>query len=204
MKRLVLTAAAVALALVASLAAQQPAVGPTTKDPLRFNAIMQSTGNQSLNAMGRVMVTIERWSTDAERQGLVDVMGGARLDKSGGQDKLLSALQKVKPRTGFLRMPNSIGWDLRFCRENILPDGTRQIIIATDKPISGMAAVRGSESLDFPFTFLELRFPKDSNKGEGRMLQGSAIAVKDGRIQLENYGIEPVKLTEIIQEVPKK
>jgi hypothetical protein len=43
-----------------------------------------------------------------------------------------------------------------------------------------------------------------NNKGEGRMLARSAITIKDGRLQLENYGNEPIKLSEITQEIKKK
>lgn len=192
-----------ALALLAPIAAQQaPALdAPTTKEPWRFRAVLQTQG-QDAGLQGVADVVIERWSTDAERQSLVDLLAGTTL-KTGGQDKLLRALQNVKPRTGFIKLPNSLGWDLRYSRDNVQPDGTRQIVIATDKPVSFAAAASGAESTDYPFTILEMRMGVN-NKGEGRMLARSAITTKDGRLQLENYGNEPVKLSEITQEVKKK
>ena len=185
-----------------SVAAQQPAslAEPTTKEPWRFRAVLQPQG-QDAGLQGVAQIVVERWSTDAERQSLVDLLAGTTL-KTGGQDKLLRALQNVKPRTGFIRLPNSLGWDLRYARDNVQPDGTRQIVIATDKPVSFAAAARAAESTDYPFTILEMRMGKD-NKGEGRMLARSAIATKDGRLQLENYGNEPIKLSLITQEVKK-
>lgn len=42
------------------------------------------------------------------------------------------------------------------------------------------------------------------NKGEGRMLARSAVTVRDGRLQLENYGDEPIKLSEVTREVKKQ
>jgi hypothetical protein len=191
-----------AAAAVASLGAQQPAAsGPTTKDPLRFRAVLQTQGQDS-GLMGVAEITIERWTTDAERDGLVSLLAGATL-KTRGQDKLLRALQDVKPRTGFIKLPNTLGWDLRYARDNVQADGTRQIVIATDKPVSFAAAASGAESTDYPFTLLEMRMGKD-NKGEGRMLARSAISTKDGRLQLENYGNEPIKLSQITQEEDKK
>jgi hypothetical protein len=182
--------------------AQQPttAPAPTAKDPLRFTAVMQTQGPQS-GMMGVANIVIERWSTDAERQSLVNLLSGTTL-KSGGQDKLLGALQKITPRTGYIRTPNSLGWDLRYARDNVQPDGSRQIVIATDKPVSFAAAASASDSLDYPFSFIEMRMGAN-NKGEGRMLARSAIAIKDGHLQLENYGDEPVKLSEITEEVKK-
>lgn len=191
----------VALALVPALAARQQAPPdlPTTKDPLRFSAFAVSMQG---GVAGNVEIHIERWTTDAERQTLVDVLAGASF-KSGGQAKLLEALQKVKPRTGFIRTSNSIGWDLRYARENMLPDGTRQIVIATDKPVSFLAAARQSRSMDYPFTFVEMRM-KPNDKGEGRLLAATAVDVKNGRLELENYGQEPVRLTTITQHESKK
>ena len=200
----------VAFALVLPLAAQQPAAtsgttpataadAPTVKDPMRFSAFAVSL---PAGASGVVEIAVERWTTDAERQSLLDVLGGASF-KEGGQSKLLSALQKVKPRNGYIRTPNSLGWDLKYARENQMPDGTRQVVIATDKPVSFLAAASGSDVMDYPFSFVEMRI-KPNDKGEGRLLVASAIDVKDGKIQLENYGQEPVRLTTITQEVSKK
>jgi hypothetical protein len=58
--------------------------------------------------------------------------------------------------------------------------------------------------MDYPFTFVEMRFAKGSLKGEGKMLAQTALSVKNGRLELENYGQEPVRLTTITQQVDKK
>jgi hypothetical protein len=197
----------IAFALVLPIAAQQPASAasasapdvPTVKDPLRFSAFAVS---MPAGQAGVVEIAIERWTTDAERQSLLELLSASSF-KSGGQTKLLEALQKVKPRTGFIRTPNSLGWDLRYARENMLPDGTRQIVIATDKPVSFLAAASQGRVMDYPFSFVEMRM-KPNDKGEGRLLVASAIDVKNGRLELENYGQEPVRLTTITHEVKKK
>jgi hypothetical protein len=195
-----------ALVFVAPLTAQQadkpagtPTEMPTKKDPLRFTAfnVSMPTGQA-----GVTEITIERWTTDAERKSLLELVETAKYGE-GGQRKLLSALQKIKPRTGFIRTPNSIGWDLRYCVENKLDDGTRQIVIGTDKPVSFGAAAGGSQVLDYPFTIIEMRM-KPNEKGEGKMLVATSITVKNGRLELENYGQEPVRLTSITEEEKKK
>jgi hypothetical protein len=193
---------AAALLLLVPVAAQQPASQvPTAKDPIRFRAVLQ-TQAQDAGLQGVVDIAIERWSTDAERQTLVSQLAGTTL-KTGGQDKLLKALQNIKPRAGFIRTPNSLGWEIQYARDNVQSDGTRQIVIATDKPVSMGAALAGAESLDYPFTLIEMRMGAN-NKGEGRMLARSAISTKNGRLELENYGNEPIKLSEVTQEEDKK
>jgi hypothetical protein len=189
------------MALVVAVGAEQSPASdaPTKKDPLRFSAFAVS---MPAGQAGVVEIVIERWTTDAERQALLEVLSGSSF-KAGGQTKLLEALQKIKPRTGYIRTPKSLGWDLRYARENLLPDGTRQIVIATDKPVSFLAAASGSRVMDYPFSFVEMRM-KPNDKGEGRLLVATAVDVKNGRLELENYGQEPVRLTTITQEAPKK
>ena len=200
-----------AVLMVASAAAQQPPAAPapavagtpteapTKKDPLRFSAFNVS---MPTGMAGVTEIAIERWSTAAERTALLALVETAKLGE-GGQRKLLNALQKVKPRTGYIRTPNSIGWDLRYAVENHMDDGTRQIVIVTDKPVSFGAAASGSDVLDYPFTLIEMRM-KPNDKGEGKMLAATSISVKNNRLELENYGQEPVRLTSITEEEKKK
>jgi hypothetical protein len=76
------------------------------------------------------------------------------------------------------------------------------VVIATDKPVSFAAAASGSEAMDYPFTLIEMRM-KPNDKGEGRMLAATSITVKNGKLELENYGQEPVRLTGITEEKKK-
>jgi hypothetical protein len=178
----------------ASVPAQQPSPatsGPSVKNPLRFSAVGVS---MNTSTMGRIEIVIERWTTDSEREALLGNLVTGRF-----QDTLLRALERVEPRNGYIRTLQSLGWDLRYARDNRLPDGTRQIVIATDKPVSFWARSAGARTLDYPFTFLEMRM-KENGKGEGRMLAQTNIAVEKGGLQLETYAREPVRLTQITQE----
>ena len=154
-------------------------------------------------ASGVTEIVVERWSTEAERQKLIDIVGTTKFGEEG-ERKLLDALQKIKPRTGFIRTPNSIGWDLRYAHESTSPEGDRQIVIVTDKPVSFAAAASDSRAMDYPFTLVEMRFPKAGGKGDGKMLAATSISTKNGKLELENYGQEPVRLTDITQEEKKK
>ena len=202
-RRLVILGAA--LILAAPLSAQQPAgtagkpsEAPTKHDPLRFSAFNVS---MPTGAAGVTEIEIERWTTSDERTKLLELVGTAKFGEDG-QRKLLDALQRINPRVGFIRTPNSLGWDLRYAVEDTLPDGTRQIVIVTDKPVSFGAAASDSRAMDYPFTLIEMRM-KPNEKGEGKMLAATSITVKNGKLELENYGQEPVRLTSITEEQKK-
>ena len=76
-----------------------------------------------------------------------------------GGDKLLSALQKVKPRCGYARTSNSLGWDIYFARETPLPDGGRKIGLASDRPMGNREASNYRRSTDYEFSLAEIRLP---------------------------------------------
>ena len=144
-------------------------------------------------APGRIEVVIERWSSERERNELI----GTLKDKGSGA--LLSKLQKM-PRVGYIRDANggSIGWDLHFARERKLEDGGRQIVLATDRPISAWEAFNRPRSSDYEFTLADIRFDGDG-KGVGKLAVAAKISTDDktGRIEIENFSSEPVRLTEV-------
>jgi hypothetical protein len=139
---------------------------------------------------GTVDIVIERWSTDGERDRLVSVL------KDKGPDALLSALQKM-PRVGYIRTPTSIGWDLHFARSVKSAEG-RQVVIATDRPMSFWEAANRPRSADYDFTLVDIRFDPDG-KGTGKLAVAAKVDYneKTQTIEVENFGIEPVRLTEV-------
>jgi len=199
--RMIIGALAVAalVGFAAPVAAQFTEVAPTKKDPLRFEAFaVQMQGGMA----GMVMITIERWTTDEERNALVGLLTNTTL-REQDQEKLVKALQDIKERAGFLNTPNSMGWDIKYAYQNQLPDGGRQVVVVTDKPVSFFAASRNTRTMDYAFTLIEMRFPKGSDKGEGKLLGQTSLSVKDGKLQIEIYGQEPTRLTQITEKNPK-
>jgi hypothetical protein len=184
----------VALAIVAGFLLGGPAQAQDKKEekpkPFRFTAFAINMGSGP--KAGMVDIVIERLTTDEERQGLIAAF------VEGGQDSLLKALQKVKPRVGYIRTPNSLGYDLQYAYRFANSDGTSKVIIGTDRPINFWEARNQPRTMDYPFTIIEMRLDKEG-KGEGRMAAGTKISKsKDGKtIELENYGISPVALNEI-------
>lgn len=142
---------------------------------------------------GRIEIVIERWSSDRERDELIATL------KDKGSDALLRKLQGL-PRVGYIRDANggSIGWDLHFARERKLEDGGRQIVLATDRPISAWEAFNRPRSSEYDFTLADIRFDGDG-KGVGKLAVAAKITTnpKTGAIEIENFASEPVRLTEV-------
>ena len=143
---------------------------------------------------GVVEIVVQRWSSDAER----DRLFSALADK--GPEKLLDTLQKL-PRAGYIRTPNSIGYDLHFARKAPLDEGGERIVIATDRYISFWEARNRPRSIDYPFTVIEMRINRDG-VGEGKMSLATKITLdKDKKmLELENYGTQPVLLQNVKRE----
>lgn len=159
----------------------------------RFTAFAVDMSNlANRTRAGAVDITVERWSTDQERDRLVAAL------REGGPDALLKTLNKMKA-AGRIHSPGSIGYPLQFARQMPLPDGARRIILATDRPISFLEMTRGARTLDYPFLLIELRLNAEG-KGEGKLLPLARITANSDRVvEIENYASEPVRLMEVRQ-----
>ena len=151
-------------------------------------------GTPGPTGAGTVEITIDNWSTDAQRDQLMKIL----IEK--GPEKLLDTLQKM-PRVGSIRTPNSIGYDLHYARKNPLDEGGDQIVLATDRYIGFWEAANRPRTVDYPFTLIEMRVGKDG-VGEGKMSLFTKITYdkKKNQIVLEDYGSQPVLLTQVRRE----
>jgi hypothetical protein len=163
---------------------------------LRAFAVNMTGGGRA--RAGTIDIVVDRWSTDDERNKLRDAL----VEK--GEDALLRAVQHVKPRAGFIRTSQSLGWDIQYAREIPTPDGGRRIILATDRPVSFFEARNRPRSSDYQFLLIEIRLNKDG-KGEGKMATAAKITYdQDTRtVEIENYASEPVRLTQVEMVRPK-
>jgi len=176
-------------ALFAVPTAMTSASGQTPQ--LRLTAFAVNMSNIGAGSTATVDITIDRWSTDDERQTLITTF------TERGPEKLLDALQRLK-RVGFIRLPNTVGYDLQFARERPLDEGGRQIIIATDRRIGFQEARAQPRSIDYPFTLIEIRLRPDGT-GEGKMSVATKITLnkRTNTVELENYASEPVRLQNV-------
>ena len=121
---------------------------------------------------GNIEIGIERWSEPEERQDLATVL------VEQGTDKLLKAVQKIKPRAGFIRTPNSLGWDVHFAQQSPLPGGGTKVVFMTDRPISGLEARQDGRSMDYQFQLGQIHLDKDGGKkGAGHVEETLHVGV---------------------------
>jgi hypothetical protein len=168
------------------------AASPEIEDaPARFAAFAV---NMNRGAAGSVEIVINRWSSDADRDRLMNVM----FDK--GPERLLEALQRM-PRMGYIRTPGRIGWDIHFAGHAPAKDGGERIVLVTDRHMGFREVANRHRSVDYPFTVIELNVQK-GGEGDGKISVATKIIPdKSGRIvTLENYDIQPVLLTKVTRE----
>jgi hypothetical protein len=186
---------AAASALTAGLAvASTLTLAQTSGTPERFTAMAVNMSNVGRSGAGTIDIAVDRWSTDAERDRLLTVL----MEK--GADKLLDVLRDMR-RVGYIRSPNSLGYDLHYARRTPLPDGGERVVLATDRPIGFWEAVNRPRSIDYPFTIIELHLNADG-EGEGKLsIATKIVADKDSKtVVLEDYANQPVLLTSVKRE----
>lgn len=178
-----------AVALISGIGATGGAQSNLPKE--NFSAIAIQNNDLGSGA-GRLLIRVTRWSSAAERDRLANVL----LEK--GQDGLVEALRKV-PSTGTIRTPDSLAYDLRYAYQQPGEDGGRDIVLATDRPMSFWELRNQPRTVDYPLTVIQFRMDKDG-VGKGTMSYATKILVAKGAIALENFGTAPIMLTEVRSE----
>jgi hypothetical protein len=159
----------------------------TGKEEFSAIAVNMAPGTNATSTP--VDITIERWTSDAERDRLMNVL------KEKGPDELLKVLQK-EPRVGSIRTRESLAYDLHYARQLPGQDGGRRIVLGTDRPIGILEAQAGGQTLDYRFTLIELRVGPDG-KGEGKLSIAARPEFNDHVLVIEDYAAEPVMLHDV-------
>lgn len=181
-----------AIGVTASLTVETSGV---STENVRENFTAAAVNLNSGPTTATVQIRITRWSTDQEREELLDILKGEGSVNRVNQ-RLARALRRM-PRAGFIRTPGTLAWHLRYARQQQMEEGGRQIVIATDRPIGFWEARNQPRTIDYPFTLLELRLDAD-NRGEGRMLVNARIRVdRNNNLVLEHFELQPVRLNRI-------
>ena len=153
----------------------------------------------ALNMLGggggtTVTIGIYRWTTDAERTALINIL------KTEGNEQLVADMSQL-PQIGYIYTQGTLAYALFYARENTLPDGTKQVVLATNRPLSFGGAVSPGAEQKYNLGIVEMRFPKNGGEGEGKVIvQGMAtIDEKTGKIEVNNYMGQPSRLLQIRQ-----
>lgn len=171
-----------------------PALAQEAKpQPLRMTAFAVNMSGVGRGGAQTLEIVIERWSSDEERKRLTDIL------QEKGSDKLLDALEGIKPRAGFIRTNRSLGWDIQFARQQDLPSGGRRILFGTDRPMGFYEMRNNTRSADYEFMLCEIRLGADG-KGEGKLALSAKISYdkEQKEVEIENYAQQPVRLTQVV------
>ena len=199
-KRLSVSAALTAAVIACSL---QMASAQVIELPVKMRMSAVNMSNNLTGANGILEITIERWSTPEERTQLLNTV----VEK--GQQKLLSVLEKA-PVKGRIRIPGwtgqdpnnyRTGWNLRYAWHEPLPNGGEKVVLGVDRYMSFLEIQNQPKSVDYPFTLVQLHMNKDG-KHEGKLAAFTMIKFdkKKQALEIENYGTEPVRLSNFVIE----
>jgi len=150
-------------------------------DQLRCSAAAIGTGGIRTRPVATTLdIVAERWSSEADRQRLVQSL-------KRGQDDILDTVRDL-PRVGYIRTPTSLGWDLHYSQRAKGEDGGQRVVLATDRPIAFWEAANQPRSIDYPLTFIQLQL-NDDGEGKGTLsVATKVITTADGKfVQLESY-----------------
>jgi hypothetical protein len=163
----------------------------------RYRAFAVNMNGGGRTNAGVVDIGIKRWSTEAEREALITTL------KENGSTALLDALIK-QPESGFIKMPNTLGWTLFYARKTDLPDGGQRMVIATNRRLGFGEVSRQTRSVDYDFTLIEIHFPKGGGKGEGKLAVAAKVTwdKETNQIDIENYQAMPVQLKNVEEVKP--
>jgi hypothetical protein len=182
----------VAMLLLAVMGGPHTIVSAADRSVLTMQAFAVDMSGMGSGSAGPLDITVERWSTDEER----DRLRSALIAKGGNE--LMSTLRKLKPRAGYIRGPSGIGWNVHFARQQPTPDGGHRIILAAERPMSFWELWNRPRSADYEFTLAEIRLDRNG-KGEGKLVPAAKVSwnKEQKTIEITNYGTEPVRLTRV-------
>ena len=183
---------AAVLLVLAAIGSGARVTSADDKAVLRLRAFAVNLSGPARTRTGTLDITIERWSTPEDAARLRDILS------EKGADALLEALQKMKPRAGSIQRTGQLGWDIHFAQQVVASNGSRRIILATDRPLSFFEAANQPRSADYAFTLAEIRLGPDG-KGEGKLVPAAKIDYdkESNTLEIENYNIEPTRLTQV-------
>jgi len=112
--------------------------------------------------------------------------------RTQGQDGLYKAIEKKK--LGNFAFTGDVGRDVNFVTQTDMEEG-RKITILFERWLKFFELRRGTRSVDYPFTYVELFM--EGRKGEGSLI-GAAKVYLDKKhpstLDVENFGTYPARL----------
>jgi hypothetical protein len=153
----------------------------------------QATAMGQSTQLGRVIsinIYIEEYSTQEERQGLIQAFNSA------GSKGLSNALDKMHAK-GRLAITGTLGYDIAYIMSFPTETG-RKIRIITNRAIRFGEVWADTRSLDYSLSAIELDLSNEKGKTTGILLPACQFKMnKENQLEIENYQ-NPWKLTNIM------
>jgi hypothetical protein len=191
LKKIVAVVTVLVVGCLAALAGFRNAAQAQEEKPAHEVYQAQAMGTETqLGRLFDVNINIDQYSTEADRQALIDAF------QKNGSKGLSSALQKMS-RKGSLAVTGTVGYDIAFARRVSTPGGYR-VRILTNRPVSFRELENGSRSEDYDLSFVELNINDQPSKSTGILLPAVQFKVdkKTKEIIAEDYR-NPWKLQNI-------
>lgn len=163
--------------------------------PEEYQAVAMGQGD-FMGQMFNITIHISSYSTDAERQALVDMF------EKGGSAALSTALTK-QPSHGNVEITGATGADISYVRKMPGANGGTKIRLLANHPISLSSAESGISSN--ALSAIELELVPQKGKNTGQLLPACMFVVgKDTHeLEVENY-VNPWSLTDVRLRTAKK
>lgn len=173
--------------ILAALACASAVVAQSEGDE-RFSFTVANQPKTGLNE-DRLQVTINRWSTDAERDQFAAALGAN--DLAGARYTLHNA-----QAAGYLKWPGGLEYTLKYARRTPRPDGGIDLTLVTDSRVWVWWDTKMSLPLDEPFTVFHVRLDQN-NVGQGKIAPASKVkADKAFGVVVSDHDSHPVLLTD--------
>jgi len=194
--------AAVSLSVLASCSGAFAEVAPAAEAPApqveRFIGTIMLL-NAPVTGMGRVTITVERWTTDEERKKLAEAL------RAGGTEALVEAMDGLE--AGYIQVENNLRWPIRVA-STWTTDKGRRVRVATNRPINYEEARVNTRTMDYPIGFIELGLPPEG-KGEGTLVAAAQVQFgADGHLEVRSLptstGSQKITNVEVEIVKPKK
>lgn len=190
--------AALSLALLLTLATSPAAAKDKEQAIASYSAHYINVNPGAVRHTNFIDIEIYRWTTDAERQKWAETLAAE------GSDKMVAAMRDDKQRVGWVRLPGTTSYDLKYARE-IQTEKGRQIVLATDRPFA-MAELRyNTRTLDYGLTIIEFLMPADGSAGAGSIIVGAELELEaGGKLNVETASMNPLRLEDVKPPKAKK
>jgi hypothetical protein len=180
------------LLIAAALAASVPVLAADPSES--FGARVVNFDEPMGQAPGLLQVRVTRWSTDADR----DVLTSALM--KDGQKGVIDELKKM-PAAGVIRTPGSAGYTFRYARRIGAANGDEQVLVVIDRPIGFMEFRQGWQTMDYPFTIVQMTVPPQGD-GSGQLMGATKLSAVSatGDIAFQHYNATPQLLQNVRRE----